>query len=79
MFAILNWRKREYVYGTDFRYRPFRQRTSPDKMLTFATFEDAAADYAVRNCGADYVVVELEQIRVKRVVAPVFYRDGNIR
>jgi hypothetical protein len=48
-------------------------------MLTFATFEDAATDYAVRNCGADYVVVELEPILVKRVVAPVFYRDGNIR
>ncbi len=69
MYAIMNIKTGKFVYGTDCRnIRTFHQRTSKDKMLTFADLEEAERAFKIRGCGNDYRVVVLKTIEVKRII-----------
>lgn len=57
MYAIRNKRTRKWLFGTDFRYRPRRQRTSEDQARTWETYEEACLDFKLRGCGKDYEIV----------------------
>lgn len=57
MYAIRNKRTKKWVYGTDYRYSPRRQRTSFDRALTYEDFEHAKLAFVCRQCGKDYEVV----------------------
>ena len=57
MYAIRNRRTKKWVYGTDYRYSPRRQRTSFDRALTYEDFDDAKLDFMYRQCGKDYEIV----------------------
>ena len=73
MFAIQNKRTAQFVFGTDYRFHPPRQRTSMNKLCTYESAAEANADRLNRRCGRDYVVVEIE-VRVvegARVPPPV--------
>lgn len=59
MYAIINKKTKEFVYGTDYRYRPKRQRTSSEQALIFDDFESAGIDFKCRECGKDYEIVEV--------------------
>lgn len=71
MYAIQNVKTGKFVYGTDFRCWPRRQRTSCDQMLTFSDLYTAQIEADHRRCGKDYKVVELKPIKIKRI----FERD----
>lgn len=72
MYAIQNIKTGKFLYGTDYRYRPPHQRTSNTKMLTYCSIVEATHDFWVkRECGKDYRIVELEPVKVKRVLPPV--------
>ena len=57
MFAIRNKRTGTWLYGTDYRYMPHKQRTSEDRAQTWETREDAEYEFRHRQCGKDYEVV----------------------
>lgn len=64
MWAIRNKRTRKWLYGTDYRYRPFHQRTSRDRVLVFGNNLEANIEFKHRQCGKDYeiVLVRIEAI-----------------
>lgn len=72
----MNIKTGKFVYGTDFRRckphsrntRTYNQRTSKNKMLTFATIEEVEQAFKMRGCGNDYRIVVLETIEVKRII-----------
>ena len=68
MFAIQNIKTGKFVYGTDYRYSPHRQRTSDRQMITFEEEWEARSNYNQRQCGNDYRVVCLKTVEVKRVI-----------
>ena len=68
MYAIMNIKTGRFVYGTDYRYIPQRQRTSKKQMLTFPNLEEAEIDFRLRGCGKDYRIVVLKTIEVKRII-----------
>ena len=70
MFAIQNRRTGKFVYGTDYCY-PRHQRTDFERMLTYDEYRFAECDFLSRGCGKDYRIVELEPVKVKRVLPPV--------
>lgn len=78
MWAIRNIKTGKWVYGTDYRYHPFRQRTSRNKMLTYETEEDARFDFKHRCCGKSYRIVCLKTIEVKREI-PLDYHGRRYR
>lgn len=57
MYAIRNRRTKKWVYGTDYRYSPSRQRTSFDRALTYADYDHVKFDFKHRQCGKDYEIV----------------------
>ena len=67
MYAIQNIKTDKFVYGTDYRYDPPRQRTSNDKMLIFDTDFEAVMSFNRRRCGKNYRIVVLKTIEVERV------------
>jgi hypothetical protein len=71
MFAIQNQRTGKFVYGTDYRYYPRHQRTDFERMLTYDEYRFAEWDFLSRECSKDYRIVELEPVKVKRVLPPV--------
>lgn len=60
MFAILNKITGKWVYGTDYRYKPSRQRTSVHEALIFDSRSNAEHEFKMRRCGRNYEVVEVE-------------------
>ena len=60
MYAIINKRTNEFVYGTDFRTRHHKQRTSKEQMLTFEYLDSCEKEFEHRKCGKDYKIVEVE-------------------
>ena len=68
MFAIQNRKTGKFLYGTDYRYSPPRQRTSLNEMRTYSDLRYAVADYNNRRCGKDYRIVVLKTVEVKRVI-----------
>lgn len=71
MFTIQNRRTGKFVYGTDFNYNPPRQRTDFNRMLTYDDYTSAEVDFWHRGCGKVYRIVELEPVKVKRVLPPI--------
>lgn len=66
MFAIIHKKSNKFVYGTDDRhYPPSLLRTSYDKMLTFATLEDAQHEFYARECSDKYKIVKLKPVEVE--------------
>ncbi len=65
MFAIQNIRTGKFMFGTDYRYYPPRQRTSYNRMITYEDYASAKSDLLCRRCGENYCVVELERPKVK--------------
>lgn len=65
MFAIQNHRTGKFMFGTDYRYNPPRQRTSCDEMRTYYDLRDAVIDYNNRRCGKDYRIVVLKPVEVE--------------
>lgn len=57
MWVIRNKRTKKWVYGTDFRYHPYHQRTSEDKAMVWEHYEEALFEFNRRNCGKDYELV----------------------
>lgn len=57
MWAIRNKRTRKWVFGTDYRYNPPRQRTSENRALIFETEKDAQNEIRWRRCGKNYEAV----------------------
>lgn len=70
MYAIQNVKTGKFVYGTDYRYSPRRQRTSFNRMLTYEDLEDAQSDFLHRKCGKDYKIAVLKTVEVKRLIEP---------
>jgi hypothetical protein len=68
MFAIMNIKTGKFVYGTNYNYVPPRQRTSKNKMLTYADLEEVEQAFKNRGCGNDYRIVVLKTIEVKRII-----------
>lgn len=60
MYAIQNKRTKKFVYGTDFRYSPFHQRTSYNRAMTFDSYRLAEATFEDRKCGKDYKIVRIK-------------------
>lgn len=70
MYAIQNIKTGKFVYGTDRRYNPWRQRTSEDRMLTFYDKYSAGVAFLGRKCGKDYKIVILSNPEVMEVIEP---------
>lgn len=68
MYAIQNIKTGKFLYGTDYRYNPRHQRTSFEKMKTYDEYFFAECDFLSRGCSKNYRIVELEPIKVKRVL-----------
>lgn len=72
MYAIMNIKTGKFVYGTDYtrhrNTRTYNQRTSKNKMLTYADLEEAKLAFKIRGCGNDYRIVVLKTIEVKRIL-----------
>ena len=66
MFAIRNKKTKKWVYGTDHRYWPYRQRTSFEQAMTFPDRETAEFTAHIRRCSKDYEVVEVELKEVRQ-------------
>ena len=79
MFAIQNQRTGKFLFGTDYRYNPPRQRTSSDEMRTYPDLRCAVADYNNRRCGEDYRIVVLKLVEVERVIDYAEHLDYDMR
>lgn len=64
MYAIKNKRTGKWIYGTDFRYSPYYQRTSKEQAMTWEDIEEVQWEFERRRCGKDYKIVNvrLEEI-----------------
>lgn len=60
MYAIRNKRTKKWVYGTDYRYCPSRQRTADDRLLVYSDYDEALLDFKHRKCGKEYEIIEIE-------------------
>ena len=68
MYAIQNVKTGKFVYGTDYRYSPRRQRTSKNQMVTFMDLHSCQVDFLHRGSGKDYSIVVLKTVEIKRVL-----------
>lgn len=59
-YAIRHKRSGKWVYGTDYRYHPYHQKTSHDKAILFDSYESAHSAYRFRLCGKDYEIVAVK-------------------
>ena len=65
MFAIKNKRTGEWVFGTNWRCSPPRQRLHPEQAVTYRTRGLAESDFKNRECHEStykIVAVELREI-----------------
>lgn len=58
-YAIRNKRTGKWLYGTDFRYSPWHQRTSHDKAMLFEDYTLAKLAFQARRCGKEYEIVPI--------------------
>lgn len=70
MYAIINAKTGKFVFGTDRRYHPWRQRTSKNCMLTYDSLCAAQSDFMSRKCGKDYKIAVLKTPEVKLLMEP---------
>lgn len=60
MYAIRNKINNKWLYGTDYREYPPKQRISDRQALTFGTLEDAEYEFKKRECDkCEYEIVEV--------------------
>ena len=69
MYAIYNKRTKKFLYGTDYRYSPPRQRTSFDDALLFESDFKVKQALKHRRCGKDYVAVRVSISISEEVIA----------
>lgn len=67
MFAIQNKITGQWVYGTNYRFSPPRQRISNRQALTYEERSYAESDFQTRRCNKDYAVVEVTLNIIKDV------------
>lgn len=60
MYAIQNIKTKKYVFGTDRRYSPYKQRTSKNAVLTWKYAFEVRTEFLIRQCGKDYRIVKVE-------------------
>lgn len=65
MYAIKNIKTGEWLFGTDYREYPRKQRTSKEQALTYMDKESAKLDLNIRECGGNYEVVQVKLIEIK--------------
>lgn len=68
MYAIRNKMTGQWLYGTDFREYPYRQRISNRQAMLFESKEDAEYQFKRRDCNKDYEVVEVKLLVIKEWV-----------
>lgn len=61
-YAIWNRKYRKWLYGTDFRCSPPRQRLDDDMPKLFLTEEDAEREFRRRQCGKEYEIKKVSVI-----------------
>ena len=70
MYAIINKKTKQFVYGTDYRQRynnnTAKQRTSLDEALTYSCKEQAEVDMRCRHMSNDYEVIEVKLLILDR-------------
>lgn len=60
MYAIRNKINKKWLYGTDYREYPPKQRISDRQALIFETLEDARYEFKTRECNSDeYEIVKV--------------------
>ena len=65
MFAIRNKKDNRWVYGTDYRGNPPKQRLSNNRALLFEEQEDALLELVLRRMNRErYEVVEVKLVEV---------------
>ena len=64
MYAIRNKITGQWLYGTDYRECPPRQRTSNRQALTFETLEDAEYEFKKRECDKHEYEIGKVQLRI---------------
>lgn len=57
MFAIVNKKTSEFIYGTDFNHNPHLQRTAKNQALLFAYGFQVEFEFQHRQCSEDYKIV----------------------
>ena len=66
MYAVVNKKTKQFVYGTDYRQvysnNTVKQRTSCDKALTYSDKEEAEFDIRHRRMSKDYKAVEVKLV-----------------
>ena len=65
MYAIKNKKYNKWLFGTDYRCSPRRQRLSNDRLLVFDDYKIAETELKIRGCGKEYAVVPIEVIEKK--------------
>lgn len=65
MYAIRNKRTRKWLYGTDYRFYPPKQRTSFDRAMIFESEEEATVSFRLRSCGKAYEIIP---VRIESLV-----------
>lgn len=78
--AIRNKKTNEYVYGTDYRYNPNHQRTSPERPLLYELNDkhDAAHlrhEMYQREIGKDYELVEIQIVPIKNKIVGLIEKE----
>ncbi|SHK38345.1 hypothetical protein SAMN02745248_02416 [Hathewaya proteolytica DSM 3090] len=68
MYAIRNKKTKKWVFGTDHRYSPLKQRTSHEKAIIFGDKEDAEHNFNIRKCNKDYEIVKVELKIIQELV-----------
>lgn len=64
MYAIRNKINNKWLYGTDFREYPYKQRISNEQAMLFESKEDAEYQFRRRDCKED----EYEIVKVKLII-----------
>jgi len=59
MYAIRHKKTNKWLYGTDYREQPYKQRTSYDMALTFEDKDEAEWEFKKRRCSKDFEIVKV--------------------
>lgn len=70
MYAIQNQKTHKFVFGTDYRFLPPKQKTSVNRMLTYEDLFQVQSDFLSRKCWKDYKIVILKKPEVQKIIEP---------
>lgn len=74
MYTIVHKKTGKYLYGTDYRQHPYKQRCSRNKALIYDSLYLANFDFLHRKCSTGYEIAEVE-MEVKQIHEPVRSMD----